>query len=122
MFSPRPPFSFIEPCLYILCSFGPNHIEHLLLSKKKDGFQSALNDDVSGQGVQPIMGLIACTGLFSKMDSEMDKHVVNINYLKIFNPISTYGRLSSVMRGNKHNGILKLPSIVNIYIIVKSFS
>lgn len=92
------------------------------MSKKKDGFQCALNVDVSGQGVQPIMGLIACTGLFSKMDSEMDKHVVNINYLKIFNPISTYGRLSSVMRGNKHNGILKLPSIVNIYIIVKSFS
>lgn len=45
------------------------------------------------------------------------------NYPKIFNPISIPRRLSNVMRGNKHNnGILELSFIVNVHIIVESFS
>ena len=47
----------------------------------------------------------------------------NMINIKLFNPISTYGRLSNVMSGVQHNIMLKLSSTVIVYIHnVESFS
>jgi hypothetical protein len=142
--NPRFLFPLITFCLFILsslvpnefkaspCQFvkTPNNAKDSLLSKKKGAVEYTLTDDEVKQTILDFIEFFHAKDLVgikcSRTDSNIDKRFTaysDINYLKTFNPISTYSRLSNVMSGVQHNIMLKLSSTVIVYIHnVESFS
>jgi len=96
-----------------------NHHGHSFFSKKKEGLAGTI-----AQSLLFITGFPAGQEKKPRMDSYGDKHptaYLNINYLKTFNPISTYGRLTNVMNANQHNIILRSSGIVTVYSLIELF-
>lgn len=82
-----------------------NNTEHLVSSQKKEALEYILTKN-------------------PRWESCINKYLIaylNINYLKTFNPISTYGRLTNVMNTDQHNIMLRLSGIVNVCLLIELF-
>ncbi|KAB7530073.1 hypothetical protein F8C76_00700 [Flagellimonas olearia] len=128
-------------CLLISSLFGPSlrmagfhghikmhdNIGSSFLSKKKEGLTYALKDGLIVKLAQlPLffIGLSFGKEKNPRKDSNGNERLIaysNINYLKTFNPISIYGRLTNVMNANQHNIMLRSSGIVTVYSLIELF-